>query len=150
MPDEPVDDRRRDPGYPGEESVPARPDGGVERVAATGEAQHLRDVRQVEQLRRIEATQCSLDRRGVLAAVACGLDVVPDHELAVGVDAAGELVELQREEAAVGAELDDVPGDLLGDASHHVEALDDGRDVPDGHEVLDLERGQGAGDLVES
>src|ERR687886_271196 len=77
------------------------------------------------------------------------LEVVADDELAVGADAADELVELQRQQPPVGAELDDVVRDLLRDAAHHLEALDDDRDVADRHEVLDLERGQCPGDLVE-
>ena len=63
---------------------------------------------------------------------------------------AGELLQLEAEEAAVGAELHDVVGDLVLDPAHHLEALEDVRDVADGDEVLDLERREGAGDLVEA
>ena len=38
---------------------------------------------------------------------------------------ADELVELEAEQPAVGAELDDVAGDLVVDPAHHLEALDD-------------------------
>ena len=51
------------------------------------------------------------------------VEVVLDHEAAVVVDAAHELVELEAHEAAVDAELDDVELDLLGDAAHHLGAL---------------------------
>ena len=40
--------------------------------------------------------------------------------------------------------------DLLGDAAHHLGALEDGDDVADGDEVLDLEGGQRRRDLVEA
>ena len=56
----------------------------------------------------------------------------------------------RREQAAVGAELDDVVGDLVADPAHHLEALQHAGDVADGDEVLDLERRQRAGDLVEA
>ena len=68
------------------------------------------------------------------------MEVVLDHEAAVVLDAAHELLELEAHEAAVDAELDDVSLDLLGDAAHHLGALEHGDDVADGDEVLDLER----------
>ena len=64
-------------------------------------------------------------------------------------DAADELVELERHEATVGAELDDVAGDLLGDPAHHLQALHHRRHVAHRDEVLDLQRGERAADLVE-
>jgi len=67
----------------------------------------------------------------------------------LGVHPGDQLVELKGEQPAVGAELDDVSLDLGADAPHHLESLEGGGDVPDGGEVLDLERGQAAGDLVE-
>ena len=66
-----------------------------------------------------------------------------------GLDAADELVELQRQQAAVGAELHHVVGDLLGDPPDHLQALDDDGDVADGDEILDLEGRERARDLVE-
>ena len=81
----------------------------------------------------------------------CGdRQVVADDELAVVAEAAGELLELEGEQAAVDAELDDVAGDLVADPAHHLEALQHAGDVADRDEVLDLERRQGAGDLVEA
>ena len=51
-----------------------------------------------------------------------------------------QLLELEPDEPAVDAELDDVALDLLGDAPHHLGALQHDDDVADGDEVLDLER----------
>ena len=88
------------------------------------------------------------DRAALLAAA--GDEVVAHDELALAVDAGHELLELQRQQAAVGAELDDVALDLGGDAAHHLQPLADRHRVADGDEVLDLEGGQRAGDLVEA
>ena len=46
--------------------------------------------------------------------------------------------------------LDDVAVDLLGDAAHHLGALQDGDHVAHGDQVLDLEGGEGAGHGVEA
>ena len=67
------------------------------------------------------------------------VEVVLDHEAPVVVDAAHQLLELQAHEPAVDAELDDVALDLLGDAPHHLGALQHGDDVAQRDEVLDLE-----------
>ena len=77
------------------------------------------------------------------------LEVVLGDEAAVVLDAAHQLLELQQDQPAVGAELDDVALDLLGDAAHHLGPLQHGDDVADGHEVLDLERRQRAAHRVE-
>ena len=87
--------------------------------------------------------------RGCLRAAAGG-QVVADHQLALGVDAGDQLLELQGEQPAVGAELEHVVLDLAGDPGDHLEPLGDHGDVADGDQVLDLQRGQGAGDLVEA
>ena len=87
---------------------------------------------------------------GAALLAAAGDEVVAHDELALAVDAGHELLELQRQQAAVGAELDDVALDLGGDAPHHLQALADRHGVADRDEVLDLERGQRAGDLVEA
>ena len=76
--------------------------------------------------------------------------VVADDQLALGVDAGDQLLELEGEQPAVGAELEDVVLDLAGDPDDHLESLRDDRDVAHRDEVLDLEGGQGAGDLVEA
>ena len=60
-----------------------------------------------------------------------------------------ELLELERQQPAVGAELEHVVLDLAGDPGHHLQPLGDHGDVADRDEVLDLERRQGAGHLVE-
>ena len=75
--------------------------------------------------------------------------VVADDQRAVGVDAGHQLVELQGEQPAVGAQLDHVAGDLVGDPAHHLQPLHHRDRVADGDQVLDLQRGQRAGDLVQ-
>ena len=50
-----------------------------------------------------------------------------------------QLLELEADEPAVDAELDDVGLDLLGDAPHHLGALQQHDHVAEGDEVLDLE-----------
>ena len=77
-------------------------------------------------------------------------EVVLGHQAAVVLDAAHELLELQQHEAALGAELDDVLLDLVGDAPHHLGPLEDRDGVAHGDEVLDLEGRQRAGDGVEA
>ena len=77
-------------------------------------------------------------------------EVVLAHEPQVGEHAAGELFELELDEPTVEAELDDVALDLLGDAAHHLRALEHGDDVADRHEVFDLERRERAGHAVEA
>ena len=65
------------------------------------------------------------------------------------VDAGDQLLELQGQQPAVGAELEHVVLDLAGDPGDHLQPLGDHGDVADGDQVLDLQRGQRAGDLVE-
>jgi len=76
--------------------------------------------------------------------------VVTGDQLAVGIDAGHQLLELQRQQPSVGAQLDDLAGGLVSDAAHHLQALGDDRGVAHGDEVLDLERRQGVGHLVEA
>ena len=76
--------------------------------------------------------------------------VVAQEEVALGHLPARELLELEGEEAAVGAELDDVVVDVGGDAADHLEELEDGGDVADGDEVLDLEGVERLGRLGEA
>ena len=78
------------------------------------------------------------------------MEVVLGHQAAVFLDAADELLELEHHQPAVGAELDDVALDLLGDSAHHLGPLEHGGDVADGHEVLDLERRQRTAHGVEA
>ena len=146
--DEPVDDGGRESWHPSEQAVATWADGEVEVVGCAGVAEGLGHEREVEQLdvgEGVEVGECPFDG----ARAASGGQVVADHELAVGVDPSDELDELQREQPTVRAELDDVSVDLARDPQHHLEALGDDGDVAHGDEVLDLEVGQRAGDLVE-
>lgn len=96
----------------------------------------------------VQFGQRLLDRAGALRG---GFgDVVPDHEFAFRLHARDQLVQLEGEEAAVRAEFEHVLGDLRGDPADHLQALGHGRDVPDRHQVLDLQRGEGARDLVQT
>ena len=61
-----------------------------------------------------------------------GSHVVADHELSVGADPADQLVELQRHQPSVGAQLDDIAADLLGDPSDHLHPLHHRCDVSHG------------------
>ena len=70
--------------------------------------------------------------------------VVAQQQLPVRLDAGHQLLELQREQPALGAELHDVVADLGGDPAHHLQPLDHRHRVADGDEVLDLQRGEGA------
>ena len=76
--------------------------------------------------------------------------VVADHQLALEVDAGDQLVELQGQQPAVAAELEHVVLDLAGDPGDHLQPLGDHGDVAGGDQVLDLQRGQRAGHLVEA
>ncbi len=76
--------------------------------------------------------------------------VVARDQLAVGLDPGDQLVQLQGQQPPVGAQLDDVPLDLAGDAAHHLQPLGHRGDVADRDQILDLEGGQRARDLVEA
>ena len=86
-------------------------------------------------------------RRDISASVSStvrpGGQVVGDDEVELVVDVAVELVELQAEQPGVDAELDDHRLDLVGDAVHHLAALQHGDDVAQRDDVLDLERRSG-------
>ena len=76
--------------------------------------------------------------------------VVADDQLAVRLDAGEQLVELQGQQPAVGAELDDVALRSRRRCGGPSPAAGRRRRVPDRDEVLDLQRGQRARDLVEA
>ena len=76
--------------------------------------------------------------------------VVGDDVVELVVDLVVGLVQLQSQQAGVDTELDDHRLDLVGDAVHHLAALDDGDHVADGDDVLDLERGEVAERVVEA
>ena len=78
-----------------------------------------------------------------------GPAVVADDGPAVVLDTPHQLFELEQDEPAVDAELDDVALDLLGDATNHLGPLEHRDHVADGDEVLDLQRRQGAADCVQ-
>ena len=88
--------------------------------------------------------------RSAATARTAGRQVVADDQLTLGVDAGDELLELQREQATVGAQLEHVVLDLGGDPGDHLQALGHHRDVAHRDEVLDLQGREGAGDLVEA
>src|SRR6476469_10337495 len=147
--DEAVDDRRGQPRDPGEQAVPARADRAVEGVADDGEPDRPGAGPEVEQLgggELHEGVERLLDGTAGLGAV----DVVADDQLTVVAETAGQLLQLEAEQAPVVAELHDVVGDLLADPADHLEALQHAGDVADGDEVLDLQRRQGGSDLVEA
>src|SRR5665648_839557 len=53
--------------------------------------------------------------------------------------AAGQLLELEGEQAAVGAQLDDIAVDLFLDSPDHLKAPQHRSDVADGDQVFDLQ-----------
>ncbi len=150
MVDQPVDHRRGQPGDLGQQAEAARADRALQLVAA-GVAEDAGDDREVEELVARQLVQLVQGfEQPALAAAGRGGEVVADDQLALGVDAGHELVELQGEQPAVGAELDHVALDLVGDAADHLQALRHGGHVPDRDQVFDLQGRQGAGDLVEA
>ena len=76
--------------------------------------------------------------------------VVEQHELAVVVDVLEQLVHLQADEVGLGAQLDDRGLDLLGHAADRLAALQHGGDVAHGDQVLDLQRGERGGGVVQA
>ena len=96
-----------------------------------------------------ESRSSSSSASSACAVAPAGRQVVADDQGAVGVHAGHQLVELQGEQPAVGAQLDHVAGDLVGDPADHLQPLHHGDRVAHGDQVLDLQRGQRAGDLVE-
>ena len=76
--------------------------------------------------------------------------VVPDDQFALRLHARDQLVELEGQQPAVRAQFDHVLGDLGGDPADHLQALRHRRDVPDRHQVLDLQRRQRARHLVQA
>jgi hypothetical protein len=147
--DQPIHDRRRQPRYLGQQAEAAGADRGVERIGRGRIPDCLGHRDQVDHLgggEQVELDQRLVERTGL----ATGRQVVTDDERAVGVNAGHQLVELQREQAAVRAELDHVTGDLIGDAADHLQALYNRDRVADRDQVLDLQRGQRTGDLVQA
>ena len=86
------------------------------------------------------------DREGVVHRVG---EVVVQQRRLVGGDADHGLLELHLDQAALGAELDDVALDLDRHAGDELGALEHGEDVVERHAALELEGGQAGGDLIE-
>src|SRR5215213_2870480 len=105
--DQPVDDAGGEPGYPVEQAVAARADGGVECVGRGGQPVAPGDGGEVQQLGGRQGPQIGehlVDRPGTTAPVG---QVVADEEAAVLLHAGQHLVELEGQQPAVGTELDD-------------------------------------------
>ena len=140
--DQAVDDGAGQPRHLGQQAVAAGRHGAVEvlggcRGRAPGPPRRGRAARWARAPRAGRALLGA-------AAAATGGQVVADDELALGVDAGDQLLELQGQQAPVGAELEHVVLDLAGDPGHHLESLGHDGDVADGDEVLDLQRREGA------
>ena len=110
-----------------ERAVPARADGGVERVDAARIAEHLRDRLRFEQLLVRERGK-PLERDYRLHRAVARV-VVGDDCAELLRQLAGQLVETCADQATLGAELDDVLLDLPHHASSHLPALDDDENV---------------------
>ena len=149
MLDQAVDDGRGQARDLGQQAVAARRDRGVE-VLRTAEADDPRDGGGVDEVGRGEALELGEVQLGAGRAALAGGQVVADDELALGVDAGDELLELEREQPAVGAELEHVVLDLARDPDDHLEPLRHHGDVAHGDQVLDLEGGQRRRHLVET
>src|SRR5664279_6230469 len=104
---------------------------------------------QVEQVggREVRQVAVHVDRG---APAPRGRDVVARDQVTVDVDSGHQLFELQCEQAPVGAELDHLAGDLVGDSAHHLQSLRDHGDVAHGDQILDLERRKRIGHLVQT
>jgi hypothetical protein len=147
--DQTVDDGTRQTRNLREQTVPEGADRGVEGVTDDGEPDRASASRRVEQFGGVDGLEVGY-RVVEGQAGACLGEVVTDDEPEVVGQTPGQLLELEAEQAPVGAELDDVLGDLVLDAAHHLQALEHVGDVAHGDEVLDLEGRQRAGDLVEA
>ncbi len=151
MVDEAVDDRAGQPGDLRQQAEAARGDRGVQRLGGAGVAQRAGHDGEFEEFgvaERVQFGERFDDRTGALGG-RLG-DVVADDQLAFRLDAGDQFLQLEGEQPAVRAELDDVLGDFRGDPADHFQALGDRGDVADRHQVLDLQGGEGAGDLVQA
>ena len=111
------------------------------------EVQHAGDRVEVEEVFVVECGQRPhhVDQLDVVGR----LVVVLRHQPPVFLDATDELLELEHHQPAVGAELDHVALDLVGDPPHHLGTLEHGRDIPHGDEVFHLQRGERSAHRVE-
>src|SRR5450631_53219 len=139
MVDQAFDDGAGESGNLGEQSVATGADRCVEGIAADDESHRFGARGKVEKLDRGELHQVAQDLDDGVT-VGCGIEVVADHELTVVAQATGQLFELKREQAPVGAKLDDVAVDLLLDPPDHLEATEHSGHIADRDEILDLQR----------
>ena len=139
--DDALDDRLGQPRDLGQQPEAAGLEALVEVELLVGQVERGADGLEVEQVLGAEVGQ----RLEGLVDVPVGVlvEVVLDDQAAVVLDAAHQLVELQADEPALDAELDDAELDLLGDAPHHLGALEHGDDVAHGDEVLHLDGATG-------
>src|SRR3954467_447121 len=120
----------------------------VEGVQLAVVAQHLGQAGEVEQVLVGQAADLvERDREGVVDVL--GQVVVYERSLVAG-HADHDLLELHLDQAALGAELDDVALDLDGHAGDELGALQDGEDVVQRGTALELQGRQAGGDLVEA
>jgi hypothetical protein len=113
---------------------------GLEPAFEVGsvEMQHRADGLEVEHFFRGEIGEC---RHGLLQMpLGPRVEVVLDNQTAVVLDPTHEFFHLEQDEATVGAELDDVALDFLGDAPHHLGPLQNGHDIAHRYEIFDLQR----------
>src|SRR6185437_6697311 len=146
--DDAVQDRAGHAGYARQQSVTAWAGCRVQTFGRALQPHRASHGNQVEQVGCRQVGQIG-EHLPYRATTPGGRDVVADDQFAVGVDPGHQLVQLQGEQAAVGAELDDLAGDLVGDPPDHLQALRHDGCVAHGDEVLDLQRRQGIGHLVE-
>ena len=146
---EPLHDGRGQAGHLGQQPVAEGADRGIQAVAHHRETDASGPGGEVEQVDRVERLKALQGLPDAQIGLGRG-QVVADHELTVVAQTTDELLELEAEQPAVGAELDDVVLDLGRDATHHLEALQHGSHVAHRDQVFDLEGGKGRGDLVEA
>src|SRR5439155_26486862 len=130
--DQPVDDRTGQPGYLGQQPEAARRHGHVERVGGARVTECLADRHEIDEVGGRQHAE-GFERVLQLPQPGAGGQVVADDQDTVGVHPGHELFELQGQQAAVGTQFDDVPGDLVGDPPYHLQPLDHGHRVP--HEI---------------
>ena len=147
-PHDPLDHQLRQARDAAEDAVAARRDGMVERVELAVVAEQLGQPAEVEQvLVRQPRQRVEHQREALLGRLG---DVVVHERRLVGGDADHRLLELHLDQAALGAELDDVALDLDRHARHELGALEHGEHVVQRHAALELERGEAGRDLVEA
>src|SRR5215218_2889087 len=131
-----------------ENPVAPRRDGKVECVDLAVVAEQLGEPPEVEQILVRQAHEL-VERVGEALVRVVGQVVAHERGLVAG-DADHRLVKLHLDQAALGAELDDVALDLDAHARHELGALQHGEDVVERRAALELERGEARRDLIEA